>query len=71
MLELYTVLDKPNEQIIKDLGIQSKFHPYVDAAKKRMQSLVEKWGPHHDVADRFLEFLEDEYEYVEEDWYYW
>lgn len=64
-LEKYTVLDKTNEQIIKDLEIQPEFHPYMEAAKKRMQAFVNKLGPEQDAGDRFLDFLEDEYEYAE------
>ncbi|MDN4075487.1 MULTISPECIES: hypothetical protein [Fictibacillus] len=58
----YTVLDKSNEQIIQDLRIQQKFHPFMDAAKLRIQKLVDRMGPHQDAADRFLDYLEDEYD---------
>ena len=64
-LEKYTILDKAREQLIKDLEIQPRFHPYMDAAKKRMQALVNKLGLEQDAGDRFLDFLEEEYEYVE------
>ncbi|MGM0879084.1 MAG: hypothetical protein ACQEWV_31710 [Bacillota bacterium] len=62
-IETYTVLDKTNEQIIKDLEIQLDFIPYIDSAKKRIQVLVYTLGPNQDASDRFLEFLEEEYEY--------
>ncbi|MCQ6267824.1 hypothetical protein M1K46_19540 [Fictibacillus sp. WQ 8-8] len=58
----YSVLDKTNEQLIKDLGIQEKFHPFMYAAKIRIQKLVDTMGPHQDAADRFLDYLEDEYD---------
>jgi hypothetical protein len=61
----YTVLDKSRAQIIKDLEIQPEFYPYIDVAKKRIQELVDSLGQDQDAADRFLEFLEEEYEYVE------
>lgn len=64
-LAKYTVLDKSRKQIIKDLEIQPEFYPYVDVAKKRIQELVDSLGRNQDAADRFLEFLEEEYEYVE------
>ncbi|MGM0879027.1 MAG: hypothetical protein ACQEWV_31375 [Bacillota bacterium] len=64
-IETYTVLDKTNEQIIRDLEIQLDFIPYIDLAKKRIQVLVYSLGPNQDSADRFLEFLEEEYEYGE------
>lgn len=61
----YTVLDKSKAQIIKDLKIEPDFHPYIDAAKNRIQELVDLLGRDQDAADRFLEFLEEEYEYIE------
>ncbi|NRD81064.1 hypothetical protein HPT25_27615 [Bacillus sp. BRMEA1] len=64
-LEKYTVLDKSNEKIIKELGIQPWFHPYFDVAKNRIQKLVNRYGTHQDAADTFLDFLEEEYEYIE------
>lgn len=59
----YTVLGKSRKQIIKDPEIQPEFYPYIDAAKKRIQELVDTLGRDQDAADRFLEFLEEEYEY--------
>lgn len=61
----YTVLDKSRKQIIKDLEIQPEFYTYIDSAKKRIQELVNELGQDQDAADRFLEFLEEEYEYKE------
>jgi hypothetical protein len=60
----YTVLDKTREQLIKDLEIQAAYYPFIDAAKQRIQD-TGKHGPVHDAADRFLQYLEEEYMSIE------
>lgn len=60
----YTVLDKTREQLIKDLEIQAAYYPFIDAAKQRIQD-TGKYGPVHDAADRFLQYLEEEYMSIE------
>ncbi|MDQ0859115.1 hypothetical protein [Bacillus sp. V2I10] len=60
----YTVLDKTREQLIKDLEIQAAYYPYIDAAKQRIQD-TGKYGPVHDAADLFLQYLEEECKSIE------